>query len=423
MSCRFRTLKLLNNSSIHHSFVEAVRAVRQDYRSSDDLLVLLDEFRKMVNDCIRIGLAENVTSMRNLSLKAYHQLERYKVPTHYRLTAISKAAGILRNYRKTLRKTPRTKTPYASKLMLTDCYSLKILNNQLRLPLGDKRFIFIPLNNHTLAAISGYTVRSVSLTASTLSIAFSKETAEMEIAGLIGIDRNLDNITTANSNHQIERYDLSQATKVKALYREVKSHFTRNDIRIGQRIFAKYGRKQRNRVNQVLHRTSKAIVQQAKSQHCGIVMENLKGIRKLYRRGNGQGNEYRSRLNSWSFYEFQRQVTYKARWEGIPVIFVHPSKTSSVCSICGSQITECAERKVYCPKCDKLMDRDENAALNIVRAGLRFGLKGEAFEAMKGNPEQVIHRADASQLTISNKVEQNRNGVAKQGDDGGVGVV
>jgi transposase len=46
------------------------------------------------------------------------------------------------------------------------------------------------------------------------------------------------------------------------------------------------------------------------------------------------------------------------------------------------------------------MDRDENAAWNIVSAGLRFSLKGVAGEARKGNRErgQVLLGADATQL-------------------------
>ena len=111
-------------------------------------------------------------------------------------------------------------------------------------------------------------------------------------------------------------------------------------------------------------------------------MENLTGIRKLYRKGNGQGKDYRARLNGWSYFELQRQIDYKAAWEGITVIYVPPHKTSSTCAICGSEISECTERKVYCHKCNRIVDRDENAALNIVKAGVRFAPKGLASEAM-----------------------------------------
>ena len=189
------------------------------------------------------------------------------------------------------------------------------------------------------------------------------------------------------------------------MYREVKSHFRRSDVRVAKQIQQKYGRKQRNKVQPILHNATKRIVARAKSEHLGIVMENLKGIRKLYRKGNGQGREYRSRLNSWSYFELQRQIEYKAKWEGIPVIYVNPQKTSSTCAICGCEVSECTERKVYCHKCNRIVDRDENAALNIVKRGLRFSPDGLAkHEARKGNPEKAILRAEASKLTHYPKV-------------------
>jgi putative transposase len=368
--------------------------------ATHEILSLLDEFRKMVNDCIRIGLAENVTSMQALSKKAYHQLIRYDMPTRYRLTAISKATGILRNYRKTLKKHPYAKKPCADKLMLTDCYAFKIQNGNLRLPVKPRQYVHIPLNQHTLSVISGYTMRSVNLTARNMSLAFSKETATTDITGLIGIDRNLDNVTTADTKDNIKRYDLSEATRIKAAYRVVKSHVRRNDARIRTLVFSKYGQKQRDRVNAILHNVSKQIVADAKRQGFGIVMENLKGIRKLYRKGNGQGTNYRSRLNSWSYYELQRQIDYKGCWDDVPSFYVNPQKTSSTCAICGSFITECAERKVYCHKCNRTVDRDENAALNIVQRGVRFAPVGPAGEAMvKERAKALILTVDASKLT------------------------
>ena len=384
----------------HVGGVLAVKAVKQNYVTTPEILLLLEEFRRMVNDCVRIGLIENITSLKTLSKSAYHQLDRYDVPTCYRLTAISKAVGILRNYRKTLRKHPEAKKPYASKIMLTDCYAFKIIEGQLRLPIKSRCYEYIPLSRHVLKSISGYTVRSVTLTANTVSISFSKETAVIDLKGLIGIDHNLDNITTADANGNIKRYDLSEATKIKATYRIVKSHFRRNDARIRQNIFSKYGEKQRNRVNSILHKVSKQIVTQAKANNQGIIMEDLKGIRKLYRKGNGQGTNYRSKLNSWSFYELQRQINYKGKWEGVPVFFVNPQKTSSTCAICGSQITECTERKVYCHKCNRTVDRDENAALNIVKRGVRFAPIGFAGEAMVKEPsKEAILTVDANKST------------------------
>ena len=61
-----------------------------------------------------------------------------------------------------------------------------------------------------------------------------------------------------------------------------------------------------------------------------IVFEDLKGINKIYRKGNGQGNKYRRRPNSWPFYELQRQVEYKAIREGIPSRYEDTKRTSKL---------------------------------------------------------------------------------------------
>jgi len=132
----------------------------QNYRPTEEILSLLEDFRCMVNDCVRIGLKENPTSMKSLSMKAYHQLSAYDVPTCYRLTAVSRAAGILRNYRKELKKRNRSATvPYVTRLSLTDCYGFRVIHRLLRLPIRKGEYVFIVLNDHTLRSIGGHTPR------------------------------------------------------------------------------------------------------------------------------------------------------------------------------------------------------------------------------------------------------------------------
>jgi putative transposase len=141
-----------------------------------------------------------------------------------------------------------------------------------------------------------------------------------------------------------------------------------------------------------------------------IVLENIEGIRTLYRKGNGQGPKYRGRMNGWSFGEAQRQLEYKARWVGLPIIRLSRKETrgtSVTCPQCGERLQEDARirRKLWCGKCRLMMDRDVVAAVNLSRRGrLRFdrsraqkGLQGGAVEAVKGNPTAtVILRVDAS---------------------------
>jgi hypothetical protein len=89
-------------------------------------------------------------------------------------------------------------------------------------------------------------------------------------------------------------------------------------------------------------------------------------------------------MNSWSVYEFGRQLEYKARWEGIQVYYVPARGTTAKCSTCGSKMVEIpnGHRMLYCPKCELKVDRDENAARNILAKGLlRFGIYYELLNS------------------------------------------
>ncbi len=164
--------------------------------------------------------------------------------------------------------------------------------------------------------------------------------------GEVGIDVNERNVTASDTSGVTRVFDTSNVAELKERYRAIRvkiGRMTRRDNRISRRLYARYGTREKNRTTQALHRVSKAIVSQAKERKLGIVMEKLKGIRKLYRRGNGQGPSFRGRMNSWTFRELQRQLDYKARWEGIPVSYVNPRGTSSKCPNCDSPLINSRE--------------------------------------------------------------------------------
>ena len=115
-------------------------------------------------------------------------------------------------------------------------------------------------------------------------------------------------------------------------------------------------------------------------------MEKLRGIRKLYRRGNGQSSSFRGRMNSWTFSELQRQLDYKARWEGIPVSYVNPRGTSSKCPSCDSPLIKLEGRRVWCPSCRQSGDRDVIASRNIMAALVRAARPSR--ESREGEPRR-----------------------------------
>lgn len=95
-----------------------------------------------------------------------------------------------------------------------------------------------------------------------------------------------------------------------------------------------------------------------------IVMEdlNVSGMMK---------NKHLARaIQQQSFYEFARQMEYKCLWNGIEFVkadrFYPSSKT---CSSCGSikKDLKLNDRTYVCPECGLTIDRDYNAAINLMR--------------------------------------------------------
>lgn len=69
--------------------------------------------------------------------------------------------------------------------------------------------------------------------------------------------------------------------------------------------------------------------------------------------------------------EFLRLLGYKAEDAGTQVLRVPPNGTSQVCSGCGAFVPKpLSERSHNCSSCSLVLDRDVNAARNIIRLGL-----------------------------------------------------
>lgn len=165
---------------------------------------MMETFRQMVNDCLRVGLANGVSTLKRLSNRAilcYPVLARYNIVSYYKLHAIAKAAGILANRKQSIRRGYPTKTPYMKRPALVSCYGFKIMDGVLKVPLGDRQHFDISLNPYAKGILSdpAITVRSFTLAANgTVSICYCKQVPEIGRTMTTWVDRNLANVTYGN---------------------------------------------------------------------------------------------------------------------------------------------------------------------------------------------------------------------------------
>jgi putative transposase len=134
------------------------------------------------------------------------------------------------------------------------------------------------------------------------------------------------------------------------------------------------------------HKTALALVR----QYDVLYLEDLQ-IRNLTRRptpipdGDGgylhNGAKAKSGLNKSiqdaGWHAFRMILACKAAWAGKRVEAIPPAFTTQDCSnvrpdgtICGERVKKSLSVRTHvCPQCDCILDRDENAAVNILRAG------------------------------------------------------
>ena len=194
----------------------------------------------------------------------------------------------------------------------------------------------------------------------------------------VGLDLGLTHLATlstgevlANPRHG-RRRAAAIANAARALSRARRG--SKRRLRLKQR-FATLKRHEANARSTALHQQSAALVR----RFATIIVEDL-GISRMMRSARGTAEEpgtkvaQKSGLNrsiadaGWG--RFITYLVYKAERAGGRVIRVNPNNTSNICSRC-SRLTPSTIGDAYrCSHCGLVIDRDRNAALNILSRGV-----------------------------------------------------
>jgi len=155
--------------------------------------------------------------------------------------------------------------------------------------------------------------------------------------------------------------------------RGIRRHYQWLRRRLGRRkllrVIKRIGRTERRKVDAVLHRISRQIVEEAKAHDTIIVLGELKGIR---REAEGKGKKFNRIVSNMPCHRLSFFIEYKALWEGIPVVKVKEAYTSRTCHRCSSQGSRPYQGLFLCHSCGLRYNADLNGAINIAKLALEY---------------------------------------------------
>jgi len=297
LASTFEPAILADTGAVTSDSIKAVKSVKFNYAPTPMTRELLEAFRGMVNDAIRIGIDEGIKGRLELRNRIYKEFRvRYKVVSCFPYSVAEVAWSIVKKHRKWHRK------PFAKRLMMKmDSLNYSLNYSILSVPFRKGERIVIPLRygDYQRSFLMDSTLKrgSVTMTEDCIIIAFSKKISTFTPSRRVGIDLNEKSAVLSDGT----RFNLSEVARLHTEYGIRRSDFYQRHAD-DRRLKAKFAhsRRERERVRQVLHRAAKEIVESAKSNGQAIVLEKLKGIRYAHRKGKGEGEASEDRTMAFS---------------------------------------------------------------------------------------------------------------------------
>ena len=193
-----------------------------------------------------------------------------------------------------------------------------------------------------------------------LHVVVEREEREFRSNGkVVGVDLGITRPAVTSDNKFLGEHHWKEVDKRNyRLKRELQAKGTKSAKRHLRKLRGKENRF-RTHCDHVL---SKQIVLAAQ-EGTVIVLEDLKHIRSRIK----GTKEHNRRIHSWSFDRLSNFIVYKAKMQGILVVYSNPKYTSQECSRCGyiDKKNRKTQTKFSCKSCFYQINADLNAAKNI----------------------------------------------------------
>ena len=198
-------------------------------------------------------------------------------------------------------------------------------------------------------------------------VVFDKES----IKHVVGIDRGLRYLmTTYDEKDETSFYSGEAVRKKRESFNKVRAELQSKGTKSAKRALKRLSGRENRWMSNVNHCLSKTLVDKYGSNTL-FVMEDLSDVsfdENLERRSDQQRNE----LRSWSFYQLEQYLTYKAEAIGSQILKISPEYTSQRCPKCGRihKANRDHDKHLYtCDCCGYHANDDQVGAMNIQLLG------------------------------------------------------
>jgi len=213
----------------------------------------------------------------------------------------------------------------------------------------------------------------------------------------VGVDLGLERFAALSDGHTIPipRFYRRDEERIKKAHRELsrKKRGSRNRMKAKRRLSRVYEKVNDRRLD-FLHKATTWMADRYSRVH----------VEDLNVAGMAQGLSLGKSIHDASWGRALRLLEYKLEERGWELIKVDPRFTSQTCSGCGMLVSKSLSERVHrCSICGLVLDRDLNAARNILRKGIGRGPPeytpaGEAATTPHGEVQAASMNQEASLL-------------------------
>ena len=193
-----------------------------------------------------------------------------------------------------------------------------------------------------------------------------------DICNVVGIDRGINFVVATYDSKHKSGFVSGKAIKQKhANYSKLRKELQMRRTASSRRRIKAIGGRENRWMQDINHQVSKALVKN-NPKHTLFVLEDLSGIRNATERVKTK-DRYVS--VSWSFYDLEQKLIYKAKQNQSSVIKVDPRYTSQCCPCCGHIEKANRNKKMHlftCKNCGYKSNDDRIGAMNLYRMGIDY---------------------------------------------------